>query len=575
MQAVAADGSDQRARYLAVLALARSGATQRAVEQFQALGLDGERGPDLPDDLAEDIGGLWARLAKDAALVASGTARQAQAAVAASRYEATYRDLGRAFACVNAATMWRLAGEVDRSRLLAQDAVGLVTAPGTDADYWALATEAEARILLDDQEGARAALSRAGALESAVGDRASTRRQLALVCEISGADHDLVDVLRIPRVVHYTGHMVAAPSGAGAPAPGGAARIGAEVASLVESREVGFGYGALACGADLIIAEALLAAGAELHVVLPFAAEDFVRASVLPGGDEWSARFDACLAAATSVTIVTDRGEADTPVLFAHGSEVAMGRAILRASYLGADVEQIAVWDGQPARGGAGTSVDVHRWQAGSRRTHVVPVDRALGGGAPVIEPEPSVGPPRVVRALLFADVRGFSRLSEDQIPAFVDVVLRRFATVLGRFDAHIQFRNTWGDGLYVVFDDVVTAARGALALQQAMDELDFAAAGLPADLALRIGAHAGPVFQDIDPVTERLGFFGVEVTRTARIEPGTPVGDVYVTDAFASLVALADAADLTCQYVGPLPTAKGFGTLPLYALRRGMTPET
>ena len=58
-------------------------------------------------------------------------------------------------------------------------------------------------------------------------------------------------------------------------------------------------------------------------------------------------------------------------------------------------------------------------------------------------------------------------------------------------------------------------------------------------------------------------------MTRTARIEPGTPVGDVYVTDTFAALIALARPEGLGCQYVGPLPTAKGFGVLPLYALRR------
>ena len=34
------------------------------------------------------------------------------------------------------------------------------------------------------------------------------------------------------------------------------------------------GYGQLACGADILIAEALLDRGGELHVVLPFAEED-------------------------------------------------------------------------------------------------------------------------------------------------------------------------------------------------------------------------------------------------------------------------------------------------------------
>jgi hypothetical protein len=57
--------------------------------------------------------------------------------------------------------------------------------------------------------------------------------------------------------------------------------------------------------------------------------------------------------------------------------------------------------------------------------------------------------------------------------------------------------------------------------------------------------------------------------TRTARIEPRTPEGDVYVTDPFAALVALEAADDLSCQYVGHIPTAKDYGTFPMYVLKR------
>ena len=48
-------------------------------------------------------------------------------------------------------------------------------------------------------------------------------------------------------------------------------------------------YGSLACGADMLVAEAILARGGELHVVLPFAEEDFLKTSVHVGGPEWSA----------------------------------------------------------------------------------------------------------------------------------------------------------------------------------------------------------------------------------------------------------------------------------------------
>ena len=36
----------------------------------------------------------------------------------------------------------------------------------------------------------------------------------------------------------------------------------------------------------------------------------------------------------------------------------------------------------------------------------------------------------------------------------------------------------------------------------------------------------------------------------------------------FAALLALSGDTDVSCQYVGPVPTAKGYGTFPLYTLR-------
>ena len=77
------------------------------------------------------------------------------------------------------------------------------------------------------------------------------------------------------------------------------ARIGAEIDALLDDEDIGFAFGALACGADLLIAEAALARGVELHVVLPFEEEDFLAQSVRPGRRPgWEARYRACIAPA-------------------------------------------------------------------------------------------------------------------------------------------------------------------------------------------------------------------------------------------------------------------------------------
>jgi class 3 adenylate cyclase len=286
---------------------------------------------------------------------------------------------------------------------------------------------------------------------------------------------------------------------------------------------------------------------------------------------------------AIAVDFATEDAFLGDDVLFSYASEFAMGLAILRARYLDTDVRQLSVWDRAPARGVAGTAIDVARWRRTGRSVTVV----AARAGTPTSEldgddddrPGPAVPDsldpprkgvsPRVVRAMLFADVKGFSRLTDEQLPMFTERVLGSFASVLERWRQDVWHRNTWGDGIYVVLSNVTVAADCALELQEMIDGIDFEADHLPSDLALRLGGHIGPVFPTHDPVRDALGFMGSHVSRTARIEPVTPPGAVYVTEPFAAAIALEQASQFACDYVGRMPAAKNYGVLRMYRLRR------
>ncbi len=567
--------------YAALLALARSGAVERAAEMLADSGLLDLTTREAPEDLVEDLGALGARVAKDRALRAVGPRRRQLALEAAEGYEAVFHLFGHHYPCINAATMYLVAGDPARARSLATEAIGLTRVQNTQAgrdssdDYWGAASAAEASLILGDLDGARLALDRAARCEPVdLSARAGTRRQLRLICHATGVADDVLDVLGPPAVIHYCGHRIL-PEGDGARfAASDESRVAEEVGRALERVSAGFGYGSLACGADIVVAEALLERDAELHVFLPFAPDDFVSLSVRSGGERWIERFHKCLDAATSRTQTATDLVADPEVLFDYCARVAMGQALIRAAFLDGHATQLAIYDGQSTEYRAGTTVDVHRWQD-SGHPSIVIRPRSEDARPARDRTEVDVGrplgtaPARRIVAMLFADFKGFSKLDDFGLLAFGRAVLTKVASVLDRYEASILHRNTWGDGLHVVFADVVSAAHCALDLQREIGAVDPDDAELPGPPLLRIGMHVGPVFERSDPVLRQPGFVGTHITRTARIEPRTPEGSVYVTNQFAALLALEKETSLSCDYVGHIPAAKDYGTLPMYVLRR------
>ena len=445
-----------------------------------------------------------------------------------------------------------------------------------DTGYFATATEAESHLLLGDMFHARAALHRIGELHSSdYGALSTTRRQLRLVCALTGAIRELLAPLAGPAVAHFCGHLIGAPGKAGRFPSHSEAAAAKRIAGVVEQQRVGFAYGSLASGGDILWAEALLTRDCELHVVLPFDLEEFVDRSVASAGAVWVDRFRACLEAASTVTYATEDAYLGDDVLYAYCARYAMGLALLRARYLDAEASQLALWDGISSAATAGTAADVEAWRATGRPVTVVSPVATNGGGGSAARSTP-LGPAshldhpgRVIRAMLFGDIRGFSKLSESQLPTFARVVLGTFARVLQGYVTEVEYRNTWGDALYVVLSNATSAANCALDIQAAMASLDLEAEGLPPNLAFRLSGHVGPTFPIHDPVLDAQSFMGSHVSRTARIEPVTPPGAVYVTEVFAASLELSACAEIRCDYVGHLPTAKDYGRLRMYRLSR------
>jgi hypothetical protein len=563
----------------AVLSLANAGATALALSKYYELGLDKQ-----PDT---DARGLLGRLKKDQAFAATGEARAAMFREGRSLYEEAFRaaigahDPEAYYPAINAATLALFAGDADAAGRLAGKVLDLLAPRIASLDesgaadrYWVLATALEAHVVRSDLDAAGGLVDRvvaaAGRDYAAL---ATTGRQLERIVQAKKLDSSVLAAFEPPTVVHFLGNMIAPPPGEnGRFRAAQEATVAADIAALLEGMRIGAAYGSLASGGDILFAEALLRQDVALNIALPFATADFIEQSVRPAGEAWVTRFEACLAAAKTVRFATEDAYLGDDQLFTYCSSLAMGLASLCARHMNAPLMQLAVWDGVVGEGAiAGTAVDMSAWREAGHPVRIVPV----GPNANVekLPPwhRPKVAPGRRdTRAMLFGDIHGFSKLTDAQLPPFIDKIMGTLGEVARRHKQHIAFINTWGDGIFVVFRNAGRAAACALDMQDAMSTIDLKAAGLPDTLKLRLGGHLGPVYEMADPVTERPNYCGAHVSRAARIEPITPEGCVYVTETFAAVLALYNADQFSCDYVGNTEMAKRYGRLRIFLLRRG-----
>jgi len=197
---------------------------------------------------------------------------------------------------------------------------------------------------------------------------------------------------------------------------------------------------------------------------------------------------------------------------------------------------------------------------------------------------------------MLFADIVGYSKLTERSIPEFVTCFLDRVSQLAANSAHAPQSVNTWGDAVYAVFDFAVDAGNFALELARMIhdNEAEWLQRGLyweePASgdkpalkhpLNIRIGLHTGPVFLHYDPVVRRLGYTGAHVSRAARIEPVTKPGEVFASEEFTAFAELdsmvrrqrgePQMAAFICEYAGSMALAKGYpGRYRIYRLVPG-----
>lgn len=517
--------------------------------------------------------------------VPAGVGVRALVERAREAYLAAWRIASDPFPGVNVATLSLLLGDRESASRYARDVIARLGAEPRSA--WDLASLAEARLLLGDIAGATTAYAAAfGACGGNGGTVASMRRQLALIARVAPQAAAVMEAVPAPSVVAFAGHMVDT-AGRDSPRlpPAKLPALAAALRTCIAAQRDPIVYTSAACGADLLFIEAAIERGAEVNVVLPFDRDDFVRTSVAIGGEPWIARFESALAHARRVIMATDEQYLGDDILFDHAARLVEGYTVLRAEQLQAEPVLLCVAELQePSAANAsgpyatgGTLATLARWRRAGRAESVIELG-SLESVAPVpvesscpqrVTAASAAQPPagrrdeRTLKSMLFADVAGYSRLHDAVIPDFQRAFLDAAASLIAAADPRPVEAKTWGDGLYLVFDEPRAAADFALAFAERERRADWPG-------GVRIALHAGPVFRFFDPVMARDGCFGANVTRAARIEPITPPGLVYASEAFAATLMSDGADEFALEYVGALPLAKGYGDSRIYRVAQG-----
>lgn len=562
------------------LALARMGSWEQARDILCKL-LEGAHHD-------EETLGLLARTYKDHWL-RTGDERDLRQAREA--YERAYRqDPERYWTGINSATLAFAMGDVAVASRVAKRirktcTQKLARAIG-DKKYWILATIAEASLLLNEADVAEKFYGDAAALSrNDLGNLGATWRDALILLKFMPPEvrPRIERALNVPKVAVFTGHRVDGPEREVSRFPGAIANdVKGAIRKHLLAANVRMGYSSAASGSDILFIEAMRAIGGRTRIVLPCSRQQFLQESVVDSGGDWSRRFHKALNQADDVIIASPERLKFGSIGYDYANKLVHGLALMQASEFHTELVRMAVWDGQPGDGPGGTADTVRRWQEADHAVNLIN-PRFFCGTNRAAELQGSKRRRKVKRAsalpnipgfgsevcsILFADAFHFSKLAEEQIPNFVLKFMGPIAMLVNRAHPPILYRNTWGDGLFLVFSGVADAGKFAKTLADCVAAIDRKAAGLPEDMSLRISLHAGPVFRFKDQIVDKLNYIGSHVNRAARMEPVTPPGLIYASQGFVALATLEVPGQFQFDYVGRVPLAKGFGDFPIYHLR-------
>ena len=522
------ESDDLRLKQLNALAMSKSGGPGSAKDYLEPIY---KQHPEN-SETAGILGGIYKELFRN-------SQETKYALLSRDTYHQNFIATGNYYTGINAATMSIIAGKAVKGKEIAGE---LITKLSEESpDFWEVATLAEAHLLKRDKAKSMALYFQL--LQQAGDDWGKVNtvfNQLWLLNHYLPVPTEILKAFSPPTVVAFIGHMV---DHKDRPTPRFPESIEANVKkgilNAIKTLHAKIGYCSLACGSDILFAEAMAETNAQVTIYLPFNTEDFLKTSVAFAGDHWVKRFDELIKKYPVKIMTTERYDGNAELFSFHGT-VLLGMTLLKSQMLHAEAALISVLSQTNREVKSGGTRDMAKiWPAPHKIVNINPdeFNSALHtiekGTSSDGEPQHSVRP---IRFLLQALIVG---MKHNEIEYLTTRIVKTDPPI---FEV---------PQVVMVDENIVLAA-----CESARGAMNFAQLILknakPENV--RLSLHAGPV--SIDQSGGAPSVKGAATTEINIITKNALPGLIYCSEQVAAILVL-DRQDLLFRPVGKIEVAK------------------
>lgn len=448
---------------------------------------------------------------------------------------------------INAASMAAMAGQGGRSREIAAEVIALI---GTDTagDFWKLATLGEAYILTKNRARSIEYFVEARKLAgNDWGKITSVHNQLWLLDHFIPVSGEIMKMFSPPTVVAFIGHMIDHPNRSTPRFPASIEpEVKSAIANSIRTVNAHIGYCSMACGGDILFAEAMAEQGGEINIFLPFAEADFIKESVRFAGEEWLNRY-VNLTKKFPITYVTREAYAGLDDLFSFQNKVICGSAVLRSSYHHSEPTLLTVLSGVDLkRKQGGTRDTINVWPFPKNYININPdtfitTQASVPSEAPISAKSERIERP--VLSIAYVDISNVQAMGREKLLKEIDLKI---------FTEGISFASYQAEQGYLLAAFEMNSS--------AMDFVSLVMECLNSNQqssSVKISLDAGPVFLDSKSTKLDKNLTGEAIEFVKAMNSLTSPGCVFASDLFAALLAL-ELKKYAIDYSGMLTVQDG-----------------